>query len=261
MARETLSESLTLMYGHEGGYTDNKSDKGNWLNGVLVGTKYGVTGITLAAHRGVKSVTADQVRALTLAEATDIYRKSYWTQSGGDLLPVGIDYLNFDTGVNSGPSRANKILQATVGVPADGIIGGQTLDAVNRYKGGYVGLIRDYSAARLTFMRSLSTWPTFGKGWTKRVNEVQTNALRMAAGTETIPATILNETAKANPKDTALLETLKKPEAWGPIGGVLTALGGFAAGAGPVQWALAAVIIVAVGYGIYRLIKRDRSGV
>lgn len=252
MARETLSEALTLMFGHEGGYSNNPKDPGG-------PTKYGITHKTLAAHRGEKSVTAEQVKALGLAEATEIYRKSYWIQSGGDLLPVGIDYMVFDTGVNSGPSKAVKMLQGVVGVTADGVIGARTVDAVKRYQGGYAGLIKAYSAARLKFMRSLTTWGEFGKGWTKRVNEVQANALRMIAGTDTAAPVAPGEPAKANPKDTGITETLKKPEAWGPLGGLLTALTGFASGNGPIQWALAAVMVMAVGYGIYRLVRRDRK--
>ncbi|HEU4984677.1 MAG TPA: hypothetical protein VFT58_03470, partial [Nitrososphaera sp.] len=64
---------------------------------------------------------------------------------------------------------------------------------------------------------------------------------------------------KAPPADTSLVETLKKPEAWGPIGGLLSSLGAIAAGSGPIQWALAAVIVAGVGYGIYRLVRRDRE--
>lgn len=55
--------------------------------------KIRVTHTTLAAHRAVKSVTADQVKAMSGEEAEDIYRRSYWGQSGGDLPPPGLDIL------------------------------------------------------------------------------------------------------------------------------------------------------------------------
>ena len=127
--RETLPTALTLMFGHEGGYVNASTDRGG-------PTKYGITHTTLARHRGVASVTAAQVKALTLAEAEEIYRKSYWGQSGGDVLPVGLDYAAFDFGVNSGPSRAVRTLQQVVGVAADGKIGPKTLAAVNAYSAG-----------------------------------------------------------------------------------------------------------------------------
>lgn len=162
MARETLPEALRLMFGHEGGYSNSKSDPGG-------PTKYGITHRTLAAHRGVPSVTAAQVKALTLKEAEEIYRRSYWTQSGGDLLPAGLDYAAFDYGVNSGPARAVKSLQKVVGVTQDGIVGGQTVAAVLAYKGGVQALIRAYCDERMRFLRGLKTWGSFGRGWTIRV--------------------------------------------------------------------------------------------
>jgi len=49
----------------------------------------------IAAHRGVPSVAADQVKAMTKMEAEDIYRRSYWGQSGGDLCrPASITPLS-----------------------------------------------------------------------------------------------------------------------------------------------------------------------
>jgi lysozyme family protein len=34
---------------------------------------------------------------------------------------------------------------------------------------------------RLAFLQRLPTWGTFGKGWTKRVKDVQSVAMEMAA--------------------------------------------------------------------------------
>lgn len=164
--RETLPRALHLMFGHEGGYVNAKTDRGG-------PTKYGITHKTLAAHRGVKSVTAAQVKAMTLAEAEAIYRKSYWVQSGGDVLPVGLDYAAFDFGVNSGPGTAVRILQRVVGATQDGEIGKQTLAAVNGYPGGIVKLIRAYCAARMDYLEGLTNpktgFPVNGRGWTIRV--------------------------------------------------------------------------------------------
>lgn len=167
--RETLPKALKLVFGHEGGYVNAATDKGG-------PTRWGITHTTLAAHRGVRSVSAAQVKALTLAEAEDIYRKSYWGQSGGDVLPVGLDYAAFDFGVNSGPGRAVMVLQQVVRVAADGKIGPQTLAAIKAYPGGVVKLIRDYCAARMAFLRGLTNaktgFPVNGRGWTIRVTGV-----------------------------------------------------------------------------------------
>lgn len=264
MARETLPTALALMFGHEGGYVNAKTDRGG-------PTKYGITHRTLAAHRGVASVTAAQVKALTLKEAEEIYRRSYWTQSGGDLLPVGLDYAAFDYGVNSGPARAVKSLQKVVGVTQDGIVGGQTVAAVGRYPGGVSALIRAYCDERMRFLRSLGGaqgWSANGRGWTRRVTGkdpkgqwkddlgVVGNALRLAAGAQPVePAPV--PAGKANPADRSVTDIVKQEPSL--VVSLLSALGAFAAGAGPVQWALAAAVVAGIGYGIYRLVKRERA--
>lgn len=249
MARETLPEALRLMFGHEGGYSNNRSDPGG-------PTKYGITHRTLAAHRGVPSVTAAQVKALTLKEAEEIYRRSYWTQSGGDLLPAGLDYAAFDYGVNSGPARAVKSLQKVVGVTQDGIVGGQTLAAVERYPGGVQALIRAYCDERMRFLRGLKTWGSFGRGWTNRVNDVKRNATRMADGAQPVETAPV-PAGKANPADRSVVDIVKKEPTL--LVSLLSALGAFAAGAGPVQWALAAAVVAGIAYGLWRLVQRERS--
>jgi len=43
-------------------------------------------------------------------------------------------------------------------------------------------IIDKYSAIRLEFLKGRSTWPTFGKGWERRVEEVRATALKMCGG-------------------------------------------------------------------------------
>lgn len=269
MAKETLAVALKLLFGDEGGYSNRKTDKGG-------PTKYGITHKTLAAHRGQASVSADQVKAMSLKEAEEIYRESYWKQSGGDLLPVGLDYAAFDFGVNSGPATAVKKLQDVLGVDQDGVIGAITVRSVDTYPGGVEKLIRDYCDRRMAYLRSLkgkTGFPTNGRGWTIRVTGIDPkgqwaptpgvvgNALAMVKKAP-VQATKVEDpagSAKASPKDIGIVETLKKPEAWAPAGGLITALTGLASGSGPIQYALAAVMVLGVGYGIYRLVRRDRK--
>lgn len=277
MARETLPVALDLMFGHEGGYSNAKTDSGG-------PTKYGITHKTLAAHRGLKSVTAAEVKAMTLAEATAIYEKSYWTQSGGDLLPVGLDYAAFDFGVNSGPATAIKKLQtvlAAAGVYAgniDGHIGEQTLAGVKAYPGGVRMLIIAYCDERMKYLRGLGGSTGFGpngRGWTIRVTGkdplkkwkdqpgVVGNALRMTSAKGPEPVAVVapvEAAAKADTKITGLPEILKKPEAWGPLGGLLSACGAIAAGSGPLQWALAIALVAGVLVGVWYFVRRVRRG-
>lgn len=280
MARETLPTALNLTFGHEGGYSNAPTDRGNYLNGALVGTKYGITGATLAAHRGVSSVTAAQVKAMSRQEAEDIYLRSYWSQAGGDIMPPGLDYFVFNNGVMSGPTRAVKVLQEVLGVRADGHVGEQTLAAVRRFPGGITTLIRAYSDAYMRYLRSLTNaktgFPKNGRGWTIRITGkdpkgqwkdqlgVVGNAIRLAndaSGRSVEESFTPTETdAKADSRDTGLGEVLKKPEAWGPLGGLFSAAGALFAGSGPVQWALAAGIVMGVSVGFYCFVRRVREG-
>lgn len=276
MARETLPVALDLMFGHEGGYSNSKTDSGG-------PTKYGVTHKTLAASRGVKSVTASEVKALTLAEATKIYQRSYWGQSGGDVLPAGLDYAAFDFGVNSGPTTAVRKLQTVLvakGVYAgkvDGHIGEQTIAAIAAYPGGARMLIIDYCDERMRYLRSLGGGQGFkanGRGWTIRVTGkdplkkwkdqpgVVGNALRLTRTKGPAPVIVdapVEAQAKADTKSTGLPEILKKPEAWGPLSGLVTAMGAIAAGSGPLQWALALALVAGVGVGVWCFVRRVRG--
>jgi lysozyme family protein len=95
----------------------------------------------------------------------------------GNELPSGVDYVVFDAAINSGAGRAAKWLQACVGVEPDGGIGPKTLAAVRAFNSKQ--LIEDYSKRRLSFMMDIPSWPTFGRGWTRRVQEVEATALKL----------------------------------------------------------------------------------
>jgi lysozyme family protein len=75
-------------------------------------------------------------------------------------------------------ARAGRILQQALGLIDDGIIGPNTLAAMNGKNAQ--DLIKKICDIRMTFLQHLSTWPTFGRGWAKRVAEVQADALMMA---------------------------------------------------------------------------------
>ncbi|MHA1565198.1 MAG: glycoside hydrolase family 108 protein [Alphaproteobacteria bacterium] len=171
MARGNFDACLAETLGFEGGYVDHPRDPGG-------ATNMGITHRTLAAYRGVKRVTKKAVRALTRFEAGEIYHKRYWNPSLGDQLSVGVDLVTFDAAVNSGPRRSARWLQMALGVPADGGIGPATLGADDVKSP--VATVKTAIAMRRRFLRGLKTWPTFGKGWTRRVNSVEARALALA---------------------------------------------------------------------------------
>ena len=83
----------------EGGYVNHPRDPGK-------ATNMGITIATLRAWRG-RPVTNADVRDLSQEEALQIYKAQYWDTVRADQLPLGLDYLTFDYGVNSGPGRCD----------------------------------------------------------------------------------------------------------------------------------------------------------
>lgn len=165
--------SLKDVLGHEGGYSNDAGDPGG-------PTKYGITIFDVRMY--VKpGATAADVKALTLDQAKTIYKGKYWDAVHGDDLPPGVDYAIFDYGVNSGVSRAAKVLQRLVGAPVDGRIGLATLGKTSRVDPAW--LVNAICDERLKFLKGLHTWPIFGKGWNTRVADVRRDALKMAHAT------------------------------------------------------------------------------
>ena len=115
---------------------------------------------------------------MTVADVEPLYRTKYWDAISGDDLPVGVDYAVFDFAINSGPSRAAKALQAVIGVNADGKIGPATLGALETANPRDV--VTSVCEARLAFLQSLPTYDNFGKGWSRRVSEVERTAFNLA---------------------------------------------------------------------------------
>jgi len=96
----------------------------------------------------------------------------------GDDLPEGLDLCIFDFAVNAGPGRAAKFIQRLVNTTVDGGIGPNTLGKIKEYVDHY-GVnqtIESYALMRQNYYESLSTFDTFGKGWTRRVSEVTEKA-------------------------------------------------------------------------------------
>jgi lysozyme family protein len=161
----------TLTY--EGGFSDNAKDPGG-------ATMRGVTLATFSLFLGRKASVAE-LKGITDTQLLTIYRKFYWDKCQCDHLPGGLDFCVFDFAVNSGPSRAAKMLQSLVGAEPDGVIGHKTIKAVEDYvsRETLPKTIDQYQANRLHYLQALPHWQAFGRGWGKRVNEVLDEAVLM----------------------------------------------------------------------------------
>jgi lysozyme family protein len=167
---QNFDKALAAVLVHEGGYVFNSRDPGGETN-------LGCTKAVWEEHCG-HMVDTKTMKALTPADVGPLYKTKYWDKVKGDDLPSGVDYVVFDAAINSGPGRAAKWLQTCVNVYADGVIGNMTIQAVRNKDPKE--LINDYCAYRLAYLKMLQTWQTFGKGWERRVKEVNATALSMS---------------------------------------------------------------------------------
>ncbi len=182
--KKNYDASLKFVLLEEGGYTNHPSDPGG-------ATNYGITIHDYRRYVKPKATAAD-IKKMQLSEAKAIYRAKYWDIQHCDRMPSGVDYAMFDYGVNSGIGRSQKVLQRILKVHVDGIIGAKTLAALNAQDPQYI--ILALCKERMGFLRALRTWPVFGKGWGRRVNNVQDRALKMLRADSTNIKAVLRAT-------------------------------------------------------------------
>ena len=101
----------------EGGYNDDPDDPGGETN-------YGIS---------KRSYPDVDIKLLTLDDAKTIYKRDYWVPAGCEqITDTPLAQFHFDTAVNLGVRRANRMLQIAVGVPrVDGIYGPTTAACVD----------------------------------------------------------------------------------------------------------------------------------
>lgn len=247
----------------EGGFVDDPRDNGGRTN-------MGITQRTYDAWNRANGRKLVDVKRITKAEADAIVGTQYLDAVRFDDLPSGLDYSVADFAVNSGPARAVKVLQKLLGFTGrnvDGIIGAQTMAMIAR--SDLESLIIGYNKARMAYLKSLSDFQHFGKGWTARVmgkrDGLQTNdigvidrSVLLARGRKSIPEPEEHASPKTNDGDiratNMIGKVLEDPIAMIPaIGTIITPL---ATINGPLAYALAAVIIIAGGYVAVRALRR-----
>lgn len=191
-----FKECLKEVLKHEGGWADNPKDPGGAT----------MKGVTLTNFRKFVNPKAskEDLRKITNAQIETVYRRFYWDAVNGASLPDGVDMAVFDYAVNSGPSRAAKALQKLVAVSQDGAIGPATIAAVSKKDNADV--VNDVCDERLAFMKRAKgsagslkgklLWPTFGKGWQRRVDGVRKFSLALASMPTPEKPTVVTETVE-----------------------------------------------------------------
>lgn len=156
-------KAIDMVLAHEGGYVDDPKDPGG-------ATNMGITQDTLERVRGeVRASLPEHVKQLTKPQARAIYRHDYWTPVAGNDLPGGLDLALFDMAVNQGVDDAVKALQQAAGSKVDGIMGPNTLAAVEECERGHLYI--DFHARRVLDYALLKDGliKRYGYGWFRRV--------------------------------------------------------------------------------------------
>ncbi len=151
-----FERAFAFVVGHEGGYSDERADPGNWTggqvgDGELRGTKFGIS---------AASYPAIDIANLTLDDAQAIYQRDYWQKIDADALSPPLALLAFDAAVNNGVARSLRWLQTAKPL-------------------GGVAACAEFQAQRLMFMAGLSTWHDFGLGWARRLCRLPYESMTM----------------------------------------------------------------------------------
>jgi lysozyme family protein len=159
----TFDEAFTRLISSEGGLSMDPKDPGNWTGGrvnvgILKGTKYGIAANTYP-DVDIQNLTLDQAKA--------IYYRDWWLKVGADEYDAAIVYQLWQFAINASMDTAKRALQRAVKVADDGNVGSVTIAAVKAMT--VTDVLFRFAAQEIRHYTSLSTWPTYGKGWMNRM--------------------------------------------------------------------------------------------
>lgn len=176
----TYPDARKRLGAHEGGYTNHPSDPGGPTNhGITIYDANRYLNPALSDNPPWRQSDLAFMMAMTSAQADTIYKVKYWDAVKCDLLEPGPDYAVFDYSVNSGVGRAGRVLRRVLRLPDDtSNVDEAVIKAANAKDAAE--LVRLICDERLRFVQGLSTWPVFGRGWSRRIAEVRAHGLNIA---------------------------------------------------------------------------------
>ncbi|MDT6993227.1 glycoside hydrolase family 108 protein [Burkholderia cenocepacia] len=149
----SFDDAFDALIGNEGGYSNNPKDPGGE-------TMWGVTA-RVARAAGYTG----PMRELPRDTAKAIAKRLYWDPLHLDQFDARVAFQIFDANYNGG--HPVIWMQGAAGARVDGVLGPKTIAAIQATEP--LRFILRWNALRLTYFTSLSTWATFGKGWTRRI--------------------------------------------------------------------------------------------
>jgi lysozyme family protein len=149
-----FGKAILSVLEHEGGYTHNPNDPGGETN-------FGIC---------KRSYPDLDIKYLTKDEAIEIYKRDYWRGYYDKFNDYRVAAKVFDMSVNMGHKRSHKLLQRSLDLVEDGVIGEQTLKAANSQNGSVVvqGICKAQQQFYDMLIKSNPALATFKKGWSRR---------------------------------------------------------------------------------------------
>jgi len=175
---EKISKIIEHTIKHfEGGYVNNKNDKGG-------ATNFGITRKTYETYFN-KTVTNEDIKNMKISEAIEIYRKNYFDSYEIDTrFPEELWHFMFDCYVQHNPISVRKIVQRALNdcgekLVVDGVLGKQTYSKLPCYSTEIVlqYMIKWRIWLYDQIMKNDSSQLIFKDGWMNRVNWFKGNRL------------------------------------------------------------------------------------
>ena len=165
MAKTELLKPFILRW--EGGFVDDPLDRGGATNkGITIGTFRNFYG---------KDATVEQLKNITDEQWLHIFKSGYWDKwKADDIENQSIADIVVDWAWASGTATSIKQVQKILGVAVDGIVGNDTLTAINIAV--QRSLFDKIRSRRIEFVENIvkrnPTQSRFLKGWKNRINSL-----------------------------------------------------------------------------------------
>lgn len=161
-------ELMPFILKWEGGFSNHPNDKGGC-------TMKGITIKTFKCYFG-EYQTCDDLKNITDEQWLCIFEDGYWNPcKGDDIENQSIANIIVDWAWMSGVKNVTKKIQKLLNVEADGIIGKQTIKAINDsdskqlFNNIYNERVKYYN----TIVEKNPSQKTFLKGWLNRLNDFE----------------------------------------------------------------------------------------
>lgn len=168
----TFGKAMDFVFKWEGGLCEDAADAGGITN----------YGVCLRFLKSIKpDASRDDIIHMSSEQAKDIFYNEFWLRCNCDQIPDKIAFALFDTAINLGCKQAVKLLQRTIGVKDDGIIGIVTINECNDRVEEQDAVVDAFLKKRTQFYRDLAnkkhSQQVFLNGWLNRVNDLNKTLL------------------------------------------------------------------------------------